>query len=134
MLIGIPTGIKIFNWLGTMYGGNIRFTTAMMFSVAFIVTFTIGGISGVMHASVPIDTQHQDTYFVVAHLHYVLFGGAIMGIFSGFYYWFPKMSGRFLSESTRQAQLLADLHRHEPYLLPDALPRCRRDAATHLHL
>ena len=99
MLIGIPTGIKIFNWLGTMYGGNIRFTTAMMFAVAFIVTFTIGGISGVMHASVPIDTQHQDTYFVVAHLHYVLFGGAIMGIFAGFYYWFPKMTGRFLSES-----------------------------------
>jgi len=98
MLIGIPTGIKIFNWLGTMYGGSLRFTTSMLFAVAFIVTFTIGGISGVMHASVPIDTQHQDTYFVVAHIHYVLFGGAVMGIFAGFYYWFPKMSGRFLGE------------------------------------
>ncbi|MEX2375914.1 MAG: cbb3-type cytochrome c oxidase subunit I, partial [Dehalococcoidia bacterium] len=99
MAIGVPTGIKIFNWLGTMYGGNIRFSTAMYFAVGFIALFTIGGISGVMHASPPVDTQHQDSYFVVAHLHYVLFGGAIMGIFSGIYYWFPKMTGRFLSES-----------------------------------
>ena len=98
MIIAVPTGIKIFNWIGTLYGGSIRFTTAMLFSIAFIVTFTIGGISGVMHASPPIDSQHQDTYFVVAHLHYVLFGGAIMGIFSGIYYWFPKMTGRFLHE------------------------------------
>jgi cytochrome c oxidase subunit 1 len=69
MIIAVPTGIKIFNWLGTLYGGNIRFTTSMLFAVAFIVTFTIGGISGVMHASPPVDTQHQDTYFVVAHIH-----------------------------------------------------------------
>ncbi|MCK9495983.1 MAG: cytochrome c oxidase subunit I [Dehalococcoidia bacterium] len=99
MAIGIPTGIKIFNWLGTMYGGNIRFNTAMYFAVGFIALFTIGGISGVMHASPAVDTQHQDTYFVVAHIHYVLFGGAIMGIFSGIYFWFPKMTGRFLGES-----------------------------------
>ena len=99
MAIGVPTGIKIFNWLGTMYGGQIRFTTAMYFSVSFIALFTIGGISGVMHGSPPIDTQQQDTYFIVAHLHYVLFGGAIMGIFAGIYYWFPKMTGRFLNET-----------------------------------
>jgi len=99
MAIGIPTGIKIFNWLGTMYGGNIRFVTATYFSVAFIALFTIGGISGVMHASPPIDSHHQDSYFVVAHLHYVLFGGAIMGIFAGIFYWFPKMTGRMLDES-----------------------------------
>ena len=99
MAIGVPTGIKIFNWLGTMYGGNIRFTTATYFSVGFIALFTIGGISGVMHASPPIDGQHQDSYFVVAHIHYVLFGGAIMGIFSGIFYWFPKMTGRFLDET-----------------------------------
>ena len=98
MAIGIPTGIKIFNWLGTMYGGNIRFVTATYFAVAFIAMFTIGGISGVMHASPPVDGHHQDSYFVVAHLHYVLFGGAIMGIFSGLFYWFPKMSGRMLDE------------------------------------
>ncbi|MCA9847414.1 MAG: cytochrome c oxidase subunit I [Dehalococcoidia bacterium] len=99
MAIGIPTGIKIFNWLGTMYGGNIRFTTATYYAVGFIALFTIGGISGVMHASPAVDTQHQDSYFVVAHIHYVLFGGAIMGIFSGIYYWFPKMTGRFLDET-----------------------------------
>ena len=99
MAIGIPTGIKIFNWLGTMYGGNIRFVTATYFAVAFIATFSIGGISGVMHASPPVDAQHQDSYFVVAHLHYVLFGGAILGIFSGIFYWFPKMTGRFLDET-----------------------------------
>jgi len=99
MLIGIPTGIKIFNWIATMYGGSIRFTTSMYFAVSFIALFTIGGISGVMHASPPIDTQQQDTYWIVAHLHYVLVGGAVQGIFSGIYYWFPKMTGRFLSES-----------------------------------
>ena len=98
MTIGIPTGIKIFNWLATMYGGSIRFTTSMYFAVAFLATFTIGGISGVMHASPPIDTQQQDTYWIVAHIHYVLMGGAVMGIFSGIYYWFPKMTGRFLDE------------------------------------
>ena len=104
MLIGIPTGIKVFNWIATMYGGNIRFTTAMYFAVAFIALFTIGGISGVMHASPPVDTQQQDTYFIVAHLHYVLFGGSIMGIFSGIFYWFPKMTGRFLNEGLGKLQ------------------------------
>lgn len=99
MIIGVPTGIKIFNWLSTMWGGSIRFTTAMYFSVSFIALFTIGGISGVMHASPPVDQQQQDTYFIVAHLHYVLVGGAIVGIFSGLYYWWPKMTGRFLSET-----------------------------------
>ena len=99
MIIGVPTGIKIFNWLSTMWGGSIRFTTAMYFSVSFIALFTIGGISGVMHASPPVDQQQQDTYFIVAHLHYVLVGGAIVGLFSGLYYWWPKMTGRFLSET-----------------------------------
>ncbi len=99
MIIGVPTGIKIFNWLSTMWGGSIRFTTATYFSVSFIALFTIGGISGVMHASPPVDQQQQDTYFIVAHLHYVLVGGAIVGIFSGLYYWWPKMTGRFLSET-----------------------------------
>ncbi len=98
MAIGIPTGIKIFNWLGTMYGGSIRFTTATYYAVSFLVLFTIGGISGVMHASPSVDSQHQDSYFVVAHIHYVLFGGSMMGLFAGAYYWFPKMTGRFLSE------------------------------------
>jgi cytochrome c oxidase subunit 1 len=99
MAIAVPTGIKIFNWIGTLYGGSIRFTTAMYFAVSFIALFTIGGLSGVMHASPPVDTQQQDSYFIVAHIHYVLFGGAIVGIFAGIYYWFPKMTGRFLDET-----------------------------------
>ena len=99
MAIGIPTGIKVFNWLATMWGGNIRFTTAMYFAVAFVALFTIGGISGVMHASPPVDQQQQDTYFIVAHIHYVLVGGALFGVFSGLYYWWPKMTGRLLNET-----------------------------------
>ena len=99
MVIGIPTGIKVFNWLATMWGGNIRFSTAMYFAVGFIALFTIGGISGVMHASPSIDQQQQDTYFIVAHLHYVLVGGSLFGIFSGLYYWWPKMTGRLLGET-----------------------------------
>ena len=99
MVIGIPTGIKVFNWLATMWGGNIRFTTAMYFAVGFVALFTIGGISGVMHAAPSIDQQQQDTYFIVAHLHYVLVGGSLFGIFSGLYYWWPKMTGRLLGET-----------------------------------
>ncbi len=104
MLIGVPTGVKIFNWLGTLYGGTLRFTTAMLFAVSFIPLFTIGGISGVMHASPPIDSQHQDTYMVVAHIHYVLVTGALIGVFSGLFYWFPKMFGRLLDEGLGKLQ------------------------------
>jgi len=103
MLIGIPTGIKIFNWLGTMWGGSIRFTTSMLFSIAFIAMFTIGGISGVMHSAAPSDLQQTDTYFVVAHLHYVFFGGTVLGLWAGIYYWYPKVTGRLLSESMGKA-------------------------------
>ena len=98
MLIAIPTGVKIFNWLATLWGGSLRFTTPMMFALGFIAMFTIGGISGIMHASPPADLQQTDTYFVVAHLHYVLFGGSMLGLFAGIYYWFPKVTGRMLSE------------------------------------
>lgn len=98
MLIAIPTGIKIFNWIATMWGGAIRFTTAMWFAIGFLIMFTIGGLSGVMFAVVPIDWQLTDTYFVVAHIHYVVFGGTTFAIFAGVYYWFPKFSGRMLSE------------------------------------
>ncbi|MES2639695.1 MAG: cytochrome c oxidase subunit I [Myxococcota bacterium] len=98
MLIAIPTGVKIFNWIFTVWGGHVKLTTAMLFSLGFVGMFTMGGLSGVMHSSPPVDLQQQDSYFVVAHFHYVLFGGAIFGLFSGIYYWFPKMSGRFLDE------------------------------------
>ncbi len=98
MLIAVPTGVKIFNWLGTLWAGNIRLNTPMLFSISFIAMFTIGGLSGVMHASPPTDAQQQDTYFVVAHFHYVLVGGALLGIFSGIYFWWPKFTGYFLNE------------------------------------
>jgi cytochrome c oxidase subunit I len=98
MLIAVPTGVKIFNWIGTIWGGQFKFNTASLFAAAFIFEFTIGGVTGIMHASPPVDLQQHDTYFIVAHFHYVLFGGAVFGIFAGIYYWFPKMSGRMLSE------------------------------------
>jgi cytochrome c oxidase subunit 1 len=99
MIIAIPTGIKIFNWLATMWGGSLRFTTAMLFAVGVVAIFTVGGLSGVMHASAPVDLQQHDSYFVVAHFHYVLVGGALMGLFAGLYYWFPKVTGKLMSES-----------------------------------
>src|SRR5215208_5425509 len=98
LLIGIPTGVKIFNWIGTMAQGHLRFTTAMLFAIGLVALFTIGGISGVMHASPPADLQQTDSYFIVAHFHYVLFGGSIMGIFGGIYHYFPKMTGRLMDE------------------------------------
>jgi cytochrome c oxidase subunit 1 len=98
MLIAVPTGVKIFNWIFTMWGGQIRFTTAMKFAIGLVALFTIGGISGVMHASPPADLQQTDTYFIVAHFHYVLFGGSMMGIWAGVYHYFPKMTGHRMSE------------------------------------
>jgi cytochrome c oxidase subunit I len=102
MIIAIPTGVKIFNWLATMWGGSLKFTTAMLFSVGLVAVFTIGGLSGIMHASAPVNLQQHDTYFVVAHFHYVIVGGAMMGLWAGLYYWFPKVSGRYLSETLGQ--------------------------------
>jgi cytochrome c oxidase subunit 1 len=98
MAIALPTGVKVVNWTMTMWGGKLHFTTAMLFATAMIVEFTIGGLSGVTHAVSPSDTQQTDTYYIVAHFHYVLFGGAVLGLFAGFYYWWPKVSGTMLSE------------------------------------
>jgi len=98
MIIGVPTGVKIFNWLATMWGGSIRFDTPMLFAAGFLVMFLIGGIDGVYLGSVPVDSILHGTYWVVAHIHYVLFGGSVFGVFAGMYYWFPKVTGRFLSE------------------------------------
>ncbi|MFC5699714.1 cytochrome c oxidase subunit I [Cohnella faecalis] len=98
MLIAVPTGIKIFNWLFTLWGGSIRFTTASLFGIGFIPTFVMGGVTGVMLASAPADFQYHDSYFVVAHFHYVIVGGLIFGIFAGLHYWWPKMFGRMLNE------------------------------------
>jgi cytochrome c oxidase subunit 1 len=98
MFIAVPTGVKIFNWIATLWGGNISFRAPLLFSIGFIAMFIIGGLSGVTHAVVPADYQQTDTYYVVAHFHYVLFGGSIFGLFSGVYYWWPKVFGRMLSE------------------------------------
>jgi cytochrome c oxidase subunit I len=98
MLIAIPTGVKIFNWMGTVWGGSVQYRVPMYFALAFIAMFIIGGLSGVMHASPPADLQQTDTYFVVAHFHYVMFGGSIFGLVAGGYYWWPKMFGRMLDE------------------------------------
>ncbi len=97
-VIGIPTGIKIFNWLGTMWGGSIRFTTPIIYAIAFLITFTLGGITGIMLAMPTFDAQVHDTYFVVAHFHYVMGGGALLSYLGALYYWFPKMTGRMMSE------------------------------------
>ncbi|MDQ3240591.1 MAG: cytochrome c oxidase subunit I [Actinomycetota bacterium] len=96
--IAVPTGIKIFNWLATLWRGSLHFKTPLYFATGFIGLFVIGGISGIQMAVFPVDWQLHDTYFIVAHLHYVLFGGSVFGIFAGLYYWFPKMTGRMLSE------------------------------------
>src|SRR5262249_37279032 len=98
MLIAVPTGMKIFNWLATMYGGRIRFRTPMLFCCAFLFQFLCAGLTGVMLAVAPFDWQLTDSYFVVAHFHFVLIGGLIFTIFAAIYYWFPKVTGRMLSE------------------------------------
>jgi len=97
-LIAVPTGVKMFNWMATLWRGSISLTTPMLFAIGFLTMFLIGGISGVMLSSPPIDFHLQDTYFVVAHLHYVFFGGSVFGVFAATYYWFPKMFGRRLNE------------------------------------
>src|SRR6056297_3652624 len=99
MAIAVPTGVKIINWTLTLWGGKLWFTTAMLFAIGLIVQFTIGGLSGVTHAVAPSDTQQTDTYYIVAHFHYVIFGGAVLGLFAGIYYWWPKVFGKMLNET-----------------------------------
>jgi len=99
MLIGIPTGLKVINWIGTMHKGSITLSIPMLFAIAFLIDFTLGGLSGISFAIVPIDWQLTDTYYLVAHFHFVFLGGSLFGIFAGIYYWFPKISGRMLSST-----------------------------------
>jgi len=98
MMIGVPTGVKFFNWIGTMWGGSLTFESPMKFSIAFLMMFLIGGLSGIFLGNTPLDWQLHDSYYVVAHLHYVLFGGAMFGLVSGLYFWFPKLTGKMLDE------------------------------------
>ena len=104
MVIAVPTGVKIFNWLATLWRGNLHFDTAMLYALGFLSVFTIGGLSGIFTAAFPVDWQVHDTYYVVAHLHYVLFGGSILGILGGLYYWWPKFFGRLLDERLGKIQ------------------------------
>jgi cytochrome c oxidase subunit 1 len=99
MLIAVPTGVKVFNWVATMWKGSMTFETPMLFAIAFIVLFTIGGFSGLMLAMVPADFQYHDTYFVVAHFHYVLVPGSLFGIIAAVYYWLPKWTGKMYDET-----------------------------------
>ena len=105
-LIAVPTGVKMFNWIFTMWRGKITLSTPLLFALGFLSMFLIGGINGAFSASVPVDFALHDTYWVVAHLHYVLFGGSVFGVFAGFYYWFPKMTGRMMSESLGKVQFV----------------------------
>ena len=99
MIIAVPTGIKVFSWCATLWGGKLNLNSALLFGIGFLSSFLIGGLSGVMVASVPFDIHVHDTYFIVAHFHYVLFGGSVFGLFAGVYHWFPKMSGRMVNET-----------------------------------
>jgi cytochrome c oxidase subunit I len=99
MVIAVPSGIKTFNWLGTLWGGSIRFTVPMLNALAFVSMFVIGGLSGIFMASTPVDIFIHDTYYIVAHIHYVVFGGSVFGIFTAIYYWFPKMFGRMMNDT-----------------------------------
>src|ERR1700748_2166859 len=137
LLIAVPTGIKIFSWLGTLYFGKIHTkSTAMLFALALIVTFTIGGISGVMLGMVPIDIHVSDTYFIVAHIHFVLFGGSVFTIFAGIYHWFPKMTGRMYDEKLGRVHFWGTLIGTWGTFIPmhwigmDGMPRRVEDYAT----
>jgi cytochrome c oxidase subunit 1 len=103
-LIAVPTGVKFFNWIGTMWNGNISFTSAMLYSLGFLFTFLLGGLTGIILASPPLDFHVSDSYFVVAHFHYTLFGTVVFAMFSGIYYWWPKFTGRFLDEKLGKLQ------------------------------
>ena len=129
MVIAVPTGVKIFSWIATMWGGSIEFKTPMLWAIGFIFLFTVGGVTGVVLANAGVDRVLQETYYVVAHFHYVLSLGAVFAIFAGWYYWFPKMSGYMYNEDDRQGALLVHLRRRQPGVLPAALPRPVRHAA-----
>jgi cytochrome c oxidase subunit 1 len=106
MLIAVPTGVKIFNWIGTLWGGSLQFKTPLYFAVGMVAMFIIGGLSGIFMAATPVDIYIHDTFFIVAHIHYVLFASSLMGIFGAIYYWFPKMFGRMMSEPLGKVHFL----------------------------
>ena len=129
MLIAVPTGVKIFNWIGTMWRGSVTFETPMLWALGFLITFVFGGLTGVILASPPLDFHVSDTYFVVAHFHYVVFGTVVFAMFAGFYFWWPKWTGKMLNERLGKCALLDAVHRLPHDLPHPALARRRRHAA-----
>ena len=129
-IIAVPTGIKIFSWLATLWRGVLHLDTPMLFALGFLTTFTLGGISGVMLAMIPFDIHVSATYFIVAHIHYVLFGGSLMTIFAGVYYWFPKMTGRMYDERLGKWHFWTHVRLLQPDVRPDAHPRPAGHAAA----
>ncbi len=132
--IAVPTGIKIFNWLGTMWGGKIRYSVAMLFCVGFLFQFLIAGLTGIMLAVAPFDWQLGNSYFVVAHFHYVILGGIVMAVFAGVYYWYPKVTGKMLNETLGKWHFWLFRHRLSPNLRLHAHPRNTGHAASHLYV
>ena len=126
LLIAVPTGIKVFSWLATTWEGRIHLATPMLWALGFVSMFVIGGLSGIMLGAVPIDIHVSDTYFVVAHIHYVLFGGSLFTIFAGIYYWFPKMTGRMYNERLGKLHFWLTFVGFNADVLPDAHHRRRR--------
>ena len=122
MCIGVPSAIKTFNWIGTLWGGKIHFTTAMMFALGFVSLFVTGGVSGIFLGQPALDLYFHDTYFVVGHFHMIMGVAAIFGMFAGTFYWFPKVTGRLLNEISGQTALLPDLHRRVRHLHSHAFP------------
>ena len=133
-IISVPTGIKIFSWLATLWRGILHMTTPMLFALGFITMFTLGGISGVMLAMVPFDIHVSETYFIVAHIHYVLFGGSLFTIFAGVYHWFPKMTGRMFDERLGKLHFWIDVRLLQPHFRADAPHRHAGHAPTRLRL
>ena len=129
MLIAVPTGVKFFNWIATMWGGKLVFRMPMVWAIGFLLTFLLGGLTGPMLASPPLDFHLSDSYFVVAHFHYVLFGGSVFGIYAAVYYWFPKFTGRMLERAARDGALRAHLRRDAPHVPRPAHRRARGHAA-----
>ena len=134
MVIAVPTGVKIFNWLATLWRGNISFDTPMLWALGFIGVFTIGGLSGIFLAAFPVDWQLTQTYYVVAHIHYVLFGGSMFAIFGGLYYWWPKIFGRLLDEKLGKLHFWLVFIGFNLAFFPAAPARVAGDAAAHLHV